>query len=99
METNKIRTYRLIGQLPESSRVTENILGGKIFTHTDSILAMIELWTHAAVWDGKTDKPELLLPEHIKNIQKVQTMSPEEKRAYELSPEEIHKYIYGDFFD
>ena len=98
-EKDQIRTFRLISQLPERARITEYILGGKVFSHTDSILAMIELWSHAAVWDGKGDKPELMLPEHIKNIQKVQSMTPEEKKAYSLSPEEIHQYIYGDFFD
>lgn len=60
---------------------------------------MIELWTHAAVWDGKGEKPQLLIPEHIKNIQKLGSMSSEEKKAYEASPEELQKYIYGDFFD
>lgn len=103
IKESPVRVYGLAGNLPKSSRVFQEEIGGEDFSQEQQILSMIEFWVNTLVWAQTTDgqkginKPVLFVPNHIKILEE-KAKAVEEAWKIAMTPEEIRSFVYEGGF-
>lgn len=107
-EKDAVRAAGLLGNLPRSSRLYEELVGGPAFDQRDATYMLMEHWLHTLVWmktkDGSKNRnaPKLELPEYVEQAQKRAEEAAFNRKLnflQEMTPDEIRAEVYGNDFN